>query len=96
MGGYGVGSDICGRFRGNIINTEGLQKQIEKALAHTRHSRVIANEKKGEAVVCNEDNVNPTNFEWKWGEDDIPMADQCTCLGVEISKYCSWDEHKQN
>ena len=22
-----------------------------------------------------------------------PIADQCTYLGVEISKDCSWDEH---
>ena len=46
------------------------------------------------AVVCNEDNVNSVNFKWKWGEDGLPIVDQYTCLGVEISKDCSWDAHK--
>ena len=37
--------------------------------------------------------VNPVNFKWKWGEDELPFADHCTYLGVEISKDCSWDAH---
>ena len=26
-------------------------------------------------------------------EDELPIADQYTCLGVEFSKQCSWDAH---
>ena len=29
-------------------------------------------------VVCNEDKVDPVNFEWKWGEDELPIVDQYT------------------
>ena len=28
-----------------------------------------------------------------WGEDELPIADQYTYLGVEISKEWSWDAH---
>ena len=41
----------------------------------------------------NEDEVNPVTFKWKWGEDELQIADQYTYLGVEISKACSWDAH---
>ena len=44
-------------------------------------------------VVCNEDKVNPVNFKWKWGEDELPIVDQYTYLGVEISKDHSRDAH---
>ena len=45
-------------------------------------------------VVCNERQVDPVNFSWKWGEDELPIVDQYTYLGVEISKEdCSWDTH---
>ena len=37
--------------------------------------------------------MNPVNFKWKWGEDELPILDQCTHLGVEILKDCSWDAH---
>ena len=37
---------------------EGLQKQIDKALEHTRKWRVTANVKKCAVVICNEDKVN--------------------------------------
>ena len=37
--------------------------------------------------------MNPVNFIWKWGEDKLPIVDQYTYLGVEISKDCSWDAH---
>ena len=40
-----------------------------------------------------EDRVNPVNFKWKWGKDELPIVDQYTYLGVEISKDCSWDAH---
>ena len=37
---------------------EGLQKQIDEALEHTRKWRVTANVKKCAVVICNEDKVN--------------------------------------
>ena len=37
-------------------------------------------------VVCNEDKVNPVTFKWKWAEDELPIADNYTSFGVEISK----------
>ena len=52
-----------------------------------------ANVKTCAIVVCDEDKVNPINFNWKWGEDKLPIVDQYTYLGVEISKDCSWDAH---
>ena len=56
---------------------------------------MTANAKKWAVVVCNEDNVNPVNFKWKWGEDELPIVDQYAhaYLGVETSKECSWDAH---
>ena len=68
-----------------------LQKQIEKAPEYTRKWRVTANVKKCAVVVCNEAKLNTLNFSWKWGEDELPVVDQYTCLGVEISQDCSWD-----
>ena len=35
--------------------------------------------------------VNPVRFSWKWGEDEFPIVDQHTYLGVEISIDCSLD-----
>ena len=81
-------------FAGISETPNGLQKQIEKALEYTRKWRVTANVKKCAVVVCNEDKVDPENFKWKWGEDEVPIVDQYTHLGVEISKDCSWDAHK--
>ena len=38
-------------------------------------------------VVCNEeDKVKPVTFKWKWGEDELPIVDRYTYLGVEISE----------
>ena len=54
---------------------------------------MTANVKECAEVVCNEDKVNPANFKWKWGEDELPIVNQYTYLGVEISKDCSWDAH---
>ena len=54
-------------------------------LGEHRKWRVTANVKKCVAVVCNEDKVNPVTFQWKWGEDELPITDQYTYLGVEIS-----------
>ena len=76
----------------NVETPEGLQKQIEKSLECTRKWRVTANVKKCAVVVCNEDNVNPVTFEWKWREDGLPIVDQYTYLGVEISKDRSWEK----
>ena len=72
---------------------EGLQKQIDKALEYTRKWRVTANLKRCAVVVCNEDKVKPVTFKLKWGQDELPIADQYTYLGVEISKGCTWDAH---
>ena len=44
-------------------------------------------------MVCNEDKKNPVEFKWKWGEEELPVVDKYTYLGVEISKECSWDAH---
>ena len=68
------------------LSYQGLQKQKEKALEYTRKRRVTANVKKCAVVVCNENKVNPVNSEWKWGEDEIPIVDQYTYLGVETLK----------
>ena len=38
--------------------------------------RVTANAETCAVVVCNEDKVNPVNFKWKWGEDELPIVDQ--------------------
>ena len=47
--------------------------------------------KKCAAVIRNEYEVNPVNFELKWGEDELPIVDQYRYFGLEISKDCSWD-----
>ena len=44
-----------------------------------------ANVKKCAVVVCNKDEVNSVTARWKWGEDELPVVDQCRYLGVEIS-----------
>jgi len=72
---------------------EGLQTQIDKALEYTRKWRVTANVNKCAVLVCNEDKKNPVEFKWRWGEEELPIVDQYTYLGVEISKHCSWDAH---
>ena len=54
---------------------------------------MTTNVKKCAVVVCNEDKVNPVNFKWKWGQEELPMVDQYTYLDVEISEDGSWDAH---
>ena len=70
---------------------EGLQKQIGKELEYTKKWRLTASAKKCAVVACHEGKVNPVTVKWKWGEDELPITDQYTYLGVEISKDCSWD-----
>ena len=41
-------------------------------------------------LKCNGDGMNPGNFSWKSGEDELPIVDHYTYLGV-TSKDCSWD-----
>ena len=59
---------------------------------------MTANVKRCALVVLNEDKkedkANPVNFKLKRGEYDVPMVDQCTYLGVDISNDSSWDAHK--
>ena len=35
-------------------------------------------------------------FKWKWGEEELPIVDRYTYLGVEISRNCSWDADINN
>ena len=72
---------------------EGCGNRSQKALKYTRKWRMTANVKKCAVGVCNEHKVNPVNFKWKWGEDELPIVDQYMYLGVDISKNCSWDAH---
>ena len=58
-----------------------------------RKWRVTVNVKKHAVVVCHEDKVNTVNFSWKWRERELPIVDQYTYLGVDISKDCSWVTH---
>ena len=81
-------------FAGVPETSGGFQKQIEKTLEYTEKLRVTANVKKRAVVVvvvCNEGKANPATFKWKWGEE-LPIANQYTYLGVEISKECSRDQ----
>ena len=54
---------------------------------------MTANVKKRAVVVRNEDKVSPVNVKWNWGDDELPIVDQCAYLGVEISKDFYWDTH---
>ena len=48
---------------------------------------------KCDVVARNENKGNPVSFQRKWGEEGLPIVDQYTYIGVEISKDCSWDAH---
>ena len=72
---------------------EGLQEQVEKALEYTRKWRVTVNSNKCAVLICNEDKKKPVEFKWAWGAEELPIVDQFTYLGVEVSKNCSWDAH---
>ena len=88
---------IADDFVGISETSEGLQKQIDKSPEYTRAWRVTANVKNSAVAVCNEVKVNPIKFCWKWGEEDeSPIVDQYTYLGVDISKYCVWDTYRAN
>ena len=90
MGGDTIsGLMLVDDFVGMSETPEGLQEQIEKALEYTRKCRVIANVKTRAGVVRNEDKVYTVTFKLKWREDDLPVVDQYTYLGVEISRDCS-------
>ena len=52
---------------------------------------MTTNVNKRAALVCNEDKKRPIEFKWKWGGEELPIVDQYTYLGVEISKNCFWD-----
>ena len=57
---------------------EGLQKQIEEALAYTVKGRMTANAKTCAVPVCNEDRQNPVerSVGSRWGGDELPILDQ--------------------
>ena len=78
-------------FVGISETPEGLQKKIGNTLEYTSKWRVTWHVNKCAVVVCNEYMVNPVYFSWKQGEDELPIADQYTYLGVDISKDCSRD-----
>ena len=88
--GVKVGEDIVSGlmfaddFVGIAETPEGLQNQIDKALEYTRKWKVTANVTKSAILVCNEDKKNPVEFKWMWGEEELPIVDQYTYLGVEI------------
>ena len=90
--GVKVGQDMVSglMFADDVVGisdtSEGLQNQIEKALEYTRKWRVTANASKCAVLACHEDKKNPVEFKWKWGEEELPMVDHYTYLGVEISK----------
>ena len=50
---------------------------MERVTANVNKCAVVA------VVVYNEDKVNPANFKRKWGEDELPIVDQYTYLGVD-------------
>ena len=64
----------------------GRQTQVTKALEYTRKWRVVANVKTCAVVACDEDKKNPVSFKWK-GDGELPIVDQDTYLGVDISQY---------
>ena len=57
---------------------------------------MAANVKQCAVVVYDEDKENPVAFQWKWGQDELPIIGQYTYRRVSISNYCSWDAHKAN
>ena len=77
-GRYGVGMDVCGYQR----HPRDCSKQVEEAPYYTRKWRATANVKKcavrSAVVVCNENEMNPVNFSWKWREDGLPILYQYT------------------
>lgn len=50
---------------------------------------MTANVKKCAVVLCSEDKASPVNFIWEWGEDEVPIVDQITYAGVDVSKDLS-------
>ena len=74
----------CNDFVGIAETPDGLHEQIEKALEYTGNLRAVTNVNKSAILVCNEDNKNPVEFKWKWGEEELPIVDQYTYLGLEI------------
>ena len=66
-------------FVGILETPEGLQKQRRHYIEYARKSRVTANVNKcavPSCIVCNQDKVNPGTFTGKWGENELPIADQ--------------------
>ena len=69
-------------FAGDFVKISrtfaGLQKQTEKALRRVHYlgnGECQRTRKRYAVVVCNEDMVNPVTFKWKWGENELLIAD---------------------
>lgn len=80
-------------FVGVSDTREGLQKQIDIAMELASKWRLSANVMKCAVMVCNDKNAEEVDFEWKWGDEELPRVDQYIYLGVEFSKDCMWDVH---
>ena len=102
--GVTVGEDTASGLKfaddlgGDVRTLEGSQKQVEeKALKYTiisREWRVAAKVKKCAAVLCHKDKVNryiSVGSGEKINYRSSTSIDRYTYLGVDISKYCSWD-----
>ena len=77
---------VSGLMFADVFVGISLTLELEKTLEYTTGWRVTANVEKRAVVACNERKMNPVSYSWKWGEDEFPIVNQCTCLGVEIPK----------
>ncbi|CAB1107901.1 unnamed protein product [Ectocarpus sp. CCAP 1310/34] len=55
---------------------EGLQLQIDAAKKFTDRWRLSANVKKSAVMVCNENKEEPVEHRWKWGIEEIAVAEK--------------------
>lgn len=78
---YGVGIDFADGLVGTSETPRTLLRSIAEVLERPRKWRVTTNVQSCGVVVCDEDRKTPVKFEWKWGEEDLPIGDQYTYLG---------------
>ena len=79
-------------FAGISETPEELQKQLfNREGARIHWGRRVTAHVNGRAVcLCNKEKVNPVHFSRKWGEDELPIVDQYTYLGVDTKQKRSW------